>query len=138
MHMGKRTSALTDAPGCQKHPHAYREETQVQLHGPILSETPPCIWGRAGDIAAQADTVETPPCTWGRGRGLWVVTHIPRNTPTHVGKSAGIPLCGCPVLETPPRTWGRVPFNTCRYFVYRNTPTHVGKSTTCHRLVLPW
>ena len=72
-----------------------------------------------------------------------------RNTPTGVGKTAGLQLAFHPfekhphgrgedagelrdnsdLLETPPRAWGRRGLNGCGLGWRRNTPTGVGKTS---------
>ena len=72
--------------------------------------------------------LETPPRTWGRPIKYCGVKVFPRNTPTHVGKTAVSVLTVYRLLETPPRTWGRLPKATDWSLLWGNTPTHVGKT----------
>ena len=112
----------------KKHPHAGGEDVPLSICPDPALETPPRGWGRH-EKTAQA-----------RFSG--------RNTPTRVGKTVEVHLCGlflrkhphagredgsnvCLITmqpETPPRGWGR----PCRMVVWfacaRNTPTRVGKT----------
>ena len=91
---------------------------------------------------------ETPPRTWGRRSANAFKVAFYRNTPTHVGKTAGrvealFPCQKHPhargedaeetiqnllAEETPPRTWGRLLLKEGQLLFHRNTPTHVGKT----------
>ena len=127
-HVGKTRDVSAGFMFDKKHPHARGEDT-----------SPTVCW---------TTTSETPPRTWGRPHlRSWSQLAI-RNTPTHVGKTAGRrsqkPACQKhphargedPVItrmksdagETPPRTWGRHVQASGGRSVLRNTPTHVGKT----------
>ena len=116
-----------------KHPHARGED--------IL------------EIKSASATRETPPRTWGRLPDVPVVSDVPGNTPTHVGKTCarrqpeallwkhpharGEDDLGMAdstaIWETPPRTWGRQPTVTMHATMDGNTPTHVGKTHSLSR-----
>ena len=108
--------------------------------------------GRGEDLCAPAlatAKMETPPRAWGRPTGQTNHEHPQGNTPTGVGKTAGLPSWAVMSqkhphgrgedsmavpsrskrCETPPRAWGRPKLLSGDRLLTRNTPTGVGKTS---------
>ncbi len=126
--VGKTTRQRRRSRSKKKHPHVRGED--AALHSVGLNE-----W-------------ETPPRAWGRQHHRPSRKHIPRNTPTCVGKTStagSCPKCmgkhphvrgedaskwrsASAQGETPPRAWGRQTSMKAHIATWRNTPTCVGKT----------
>ena len=126
--MGKTRSSIRSTRSIGKHPHTRGEDRQMLALSGSVKETPPHAWGRRLRSERQS--------------------HIPRNTPTRVGKTLGRSyatsddqkhphtrgedLLGMPgtteTSETPPHAWGRLKSASPVQRFLRNTPTRVGKT----------
>ena len=107
-HVGKTGARRCARQEDGKHPHARGED--------------------CGKIWIWKLLIETPPRTWGRHDWGHLAFCYPRNTPTHVGKTAAHSLKRNANVETPPRTWGRRSLPPAGGSGLGNTPTHVGKT----------
>ena len=106
-HVGKTADRQCRNKVNKKHPHACGENTTKSCPPDAVRETPPRMWGKPAEYAK--------------------FSLIPRNTPTHVGKTTLKSVrsmkkkkhphaCGEDLVrlldlqdfeETPPRMWGR-------------------------------
>ena len=114
--------------GNSKHPHARGEDVPSTGAALAMKETPPRTWGRREPvIAALADHGNTPTHV-GKTNGIPYAVHYYRKHPHARGEDSGEAYHRLTLPETPPRTWGRLIRELEALHGFGNTPTHVGKT----------
>ena len=127
-HVGNTCRAASSGHPAAVHPHACGEHHDVVSLFPVDDGSPPRMWGTQAHVD--------------------LTVYCIRFTPTHVGNTPVVCVCGCrhPVhphacgehLSTnssrvlppgsPPRMWGTPQRQRCRARCARFTPTHVGNT----------